>query len=189
MTDDSTPPTSTDRRSSEDAPAAGGTAGPAGEDPSPETDRATTPDLRVARVKEAREHPNADRLLVLDIDLGDQERQLVAGVAGKYEPGELGGLHIVVVTNLKPAKLRGEISQGMLLAAEPDDTLGLLLAPDAEPGTRLRAGDLPEPPDEITIDEFGEHTLVASPEGVTMDGEPVEGARLVMDRQMYGRLR
>src|SRR5688500_4651247 len=92
-------------------------------------------DLRVARVLEAKAHPNADRLLVLTIDLGEPaHRQLVAGIAGKYPPEELPGKHIVVVANLQPAKLRGEVSQGMLLAAEADGVLGLLLAPDAAPG-------------------------------------------------------
>src|SRR5690606_4609045 len=97
-------------------------------------------DLRVAEVTEAGPHPNADRLLVLRIDLGDERRQLVAGLAGVYEPEELVGKRIVVVANLKPAKLRGEVSQGMLLAAHGEEAVGLLLAPDAAPGTRLEGG-------------------------------------------------
>lgn len=150
---------------------------------------ATVPDLRVARVKRARAHSNADRLLVLEIDLAEEERQIVAGIAQHYAPGELDGKHIVVVANLQHAKLRGEVSQGMLLASERDGTLGLLLAPDAPPGTRLRAEGLAEPPGLITIDAFAAHELRASPEGVTLDGRPLSGARLVMDREAYGRLR
>ena len=106
----------------------------------------TIPDLRVARVVEARAHPNADRLTVLEIDLGDQTRQVVAGIAGHYHPDELTDKHIVVVSNLKPARLRGEASQGMLLAAENEDVLGLVLAPGAVPGTRLRAPSAPRTP-------------------------------------------
>lgn len=150
---------------------------------------APTLDLRVAEVIEARDHPNADRLLVLEIDLGDERRQIVAGIVGHYEPEDLTGQHIVVVANLVPAKLRGELSQGMLLAAENADRLGLLLAVDAVPGTRLTADSAGEPAESVSFEEFQRHELRAAPEGVTMDGEPLEGAELVMDREVYGRLR
>ena len=147
-------------------------------------------DLRVARVVEARQHPNADRLLVLRIDAGEPaERQLVAGVAGKYPPEELAGKHIVIVANLQPAKLRGEISQGMLLAAEDEKGLGLLLAPDAPAGTHVAAPSGPAPADQITIDDFKRHELVADDDGVTIDGARVQSPRLVMDRGVRGRLR
>ena len=147
-------------------------------------------DLRVARVKSAREHPNADRLLVMDIDLGGEERQLVAGIVGHYELDELDGKHIVVVANLAPARLRGEESQGMLLAAESGDTRGLLLAPDAEPGTKLRPEGGEEPgPDEISIDEFFRHEIRTSDDGVLVDGAPLRGADLVVDRGVEGRLK
>lgn len=74
-------------------------------------------DLRVATIKAAEPHPKADRLLVLQIDLGTEERQLVAGIRAHYTPEELIGKQIVVVANLQPAVLRGVESQGMLLAA------------------------------------------------------------------------
>ncbi len=97
-------------------------------------------DLRVARVVEAREHPNADRLLVLKIDLGTEQRQLVAGLRGHYEPSDLVGRLIVVVRNLAPRKMRGEESQGMLLAAsdEGKDRV-VLLTPmsDIGPGAKV----------------------------------------------------
>ena len=148
------------------------------------------PDLRVARVMAARDHPNADRLLVMEVDLGSERRQIVAGIVGHYELHELEGLTIVVVANLQHAKLRGEVSQGMLLAAENDEgELGVLLAPEAAPGTPLRATGGPEPDDEITFPGFHENTLLAAPEGVTLNGAPLEGARLVMDREVFGRLR
>ena len=86
---------------------------------SPETitfDDFTKLDLRVAKVLEACEHPNADRLLILKIDLGTEQRQLVAGLKGYYQPEDLVGRLIVVVKNLAPRKMRGEESQGMLLA-------------------------------------------------------------------------
>jgi methionyl-tRNA synthetase len=83
-------------------------------------------DLRIATVKSAELHPNADRLLVLRIDLGGEERQLVAGIRASYEPQALVGKQIVVVANLEPAKLRGVESQGMLLAARDGERVVLL---------------------------------------------------------------
>jgi len=74
-------------------------------------------ELRIATVTAAEPHPNADRLLVLQIDLGSEQRQLVAGIRAHYEPQALVGKQIVVVANLEPATLRGVQSQGMLLAA------------------------------------------------------------------------
>jgi methionine--tRNA ligase beta chain len=148
------------------------------------------PDLRVARVLEARDHPNADRLLVMTIDLGTEERQIVAGIVGHYSLDELADKPIVVVANLQHAKLRGEVSQGMLLAAENDEgRLGLLLAPDAQPGTPIRAAGYPDPDPEITFQGFHENELLAGRDSVTLNGEPLAGARLVMDREVFGRLR
>lgn len=93
----------------------------------------TKVDMRVAKVLEAREHPNADKLIVLKIDLGTEQRQICAGLRGHYEPEALVGRLIVVVTNLAPRKMRGEVSDGMLLAASTaDHSRIILLAPDAE---------------------------------------------------------
>ncbi len=95
-------------------------------------------DLRVGTVTSAEPHPNADRLMVLKVDLGSEERQLVAGVRGHYSADELTGRQFVVVANLKPAKLRGIESQGMILAASTDDQL-VILAPDQHiaPGAKV----------------------------------------------------
>jgi methionine--tRNA ligase beta chain len=97
-------------------------------------------DLRVARVVEAKDHPNADKLLVLTIDLGDEQRQICAGIRGHYDPASLVGRLIVVVKNLAPRTMRGEVSQGMLLAASTEDhSQIILLQPDAAiaPGSRV----------------------------------------------------
>jgi methionyl-tRNA synthetase len=88
-------------------------------------------DLRVARVIAAEPHPRADRLLKLRVDLGGEERPLVAGIAAQYRPEDLVGRLIVVVANLKPARLRGEESRGMLLAASFGEGVSLLM-PDRE---------------------------------------------------------
>lgn len=73
-------------------------------------------DIRVGEIKAAEDHPNADKLLILRVDVGE-ERQLVAGLKGYYHPEELVGKKVVVFVNLKPANLRGVESQGMVLAA------------------------------------------------------------------------
>ncbi len=78
-------------------------------------------DLRVARVLHAEKVKKADKLLKLDIDLGDEKRTIVAGIAQHYSPEEMIGRKIVIVANLEPAKIRGIESNGMLLAAEDDD--------------------------------------------------------------------
>lgn len=83
-------------------------------------------DLRIATVKKVEPHPNADKLLVLKIDLGSEERQIVAGIRGQYEPATLVGRQIVVIANLETAKLRGMESQGMLLAASDGDRIVIL---------------------------------------------------------------
>ncbi len=86
-------------------------------------------ELRVATFKAVEPHPNADRLLVLKIDLGTEERQLVAGIRAHYAPEELVGKQIVVVANLQPVTLRGVESQGMLLAASDGDKV-IVLSPE-----------------------------------------------------------
>ena len=83
-------------------------------------------ELRVAEVVSAERVEGADKLLKLEITLGDETRQIVAGIAEHYAPEELVGKRIVVVANLKPAKLRGVESQGMLLAASDENTVSIL---------------------------------------------------------------
>jgi methionyl-tRNA synthetase len=96
-------------------------------------------DLRVGTIRDAVPHPNADRLLVLTVDLGEAApRQLVAGIRAAYDVRSLPGQQIVVVANLRPAMLRGVESQGMLLAASDTDGLSVI-APGRRftPGTKI----------------------------------------------------
>ncbi len=91
-------------------------------------------ELVVAEVVEAGPIKGADRLLKLQVDIGSEKRQIVAGIAKHYAPEDLLGKRIIVVRNLKPAKLRGELSEGMLLAATaPDGTLELVSVSNAIP--------------------------------------------------------
>ncbi|MBI4517447.1 MAG: methionine--tRNA ligase subunit beta [Deltaproteobacteria bacterium] len=86
-------------------------------------------DLRVATIVSAEPHPQADRLLVLQIDLGGESRQLVAGIRAHYAPEELIGKQIVMIANLEPATLRGLRSEGMLLAASDAEGRLAVVAP------------------------------------------------------------
>ena len=97
-------------------------------------------DLRVARVTAAERVPNSKKLVKLEIDLGSEQRTLVAGIAEAYEADSLVGRHVAIVANLKPAKLMGIESNGMVLAASPDGGKPLLVSFDTPPapGTRVR---------------------------------------------------
>jgi methionyl-tRNA synthetase len=97
-------------------------------------------DLRVGLIKEVTDHPNADKLMVLQVDIGSPI-QLVAGLKGYYSKEQLTGKKVVVIVNLQPAKLRGMVSQGMVLAAEAGDQVKVLTpCGPAEPGERVTSG-------------------------------------------------
>jgi methionyl-tRNA synthetase len=95
-------------------------------------------ELKIATIKAAEPHPNADRLMVLQVDLGEEQRQICAGIRNYYAPEDLIGKQIVVVANLETAKLRGMESQGMLLAAS-DDGRVIILTPEksVQPGSKV----------------------------------------------------
>ena len=96
-------------------------------------------DLRVARIIEAEDVEDADKLLKITVDLGDKERTIFAGIKGFYNPDELVGKLIVVVANLEPRKMRFGVSEGMLLASGDDESGVFLISPDdgAYPGQRV----------------------------------------------------
>ena len=87
-------------------------------------------EIKVATIVNASEHPKADKLLKIQVDLGNEERQIVSGIREHYEADEIIGKKVLVVTNLKPVKLRGELSQGMILTAEKDARLTLVSVPN-----------------------------------------------------------
>ena len=93
-------------------------------------------ELRVGTVVKCEKHPKADKLLVSQIDLGYETRQIVSGIASHYKPEEMVGKKVIVVVNLKPAKLRGVESQGMILAGDDGENLGLLTV-DLPDGTEI----------------------------------------------------
>jgi len=96
-------------------------------------------ELRVAKVLAAEGVPNTDKLLKLEVDIGSERRQLVAGIAQVYEPDALVGKNIIVVANLQPARIRGVESRGMLLAADVGGRpIVATFEEDVPPGTRVR---------------------------------------------------
>ncbi len=88
-------------------------------------------ELKVAKIKEVQDHPNADKLYIIIIDLGDKTKQIVAGIKGSYKKEDLLGKQVVVVDNLEPAVLRGAESQAMLLAASDEEGISIV-TPDRE---------------------------------------------------------
>ena len=85
----------------------------------------------IGQIKEVKEHPNADRLFVVKVDIGTEVKQLVAGIRKSYTPEQLIGRRVVVVNNLEPAVIRGEESRGMILAASDENGISIL-APDRD---------------------------------------------------------
>lgn len=146
-------------------------------------------DVRVAQIVDVKDHPNADKLYILLIDVGDERRQIVAGIRENYTPGQLRGRKIALLMNLQPAKLRGVPSNGMLLAGEDEKDVGLVLPPEDAPlGTQvLGVRGAPELP----FSEFQTYKLQVGEGGVVYflgkDGEvriPLQagGALLKIDK-------
>jgi len=94
-------------------------------------------ELKVGEIKEVNEHPNADKLYVIVIDLGDKRKQVVAGIKSSYQKEALIGKQVVIVDNLEPAVLRGVESQGMLLAASDDTGISIIC-----PERKLKLGSI-----------------------------------------------
>lgn len=98
-------------------------------------------DLRVAKILSVEDHPNADKLYVLEVDLGKEKRKLVAGLKAHYKPKELIGKLCVVFANLEPAVLRGVKSEGMILAAVSEDKKSVKIiqpAKEIELGSKIQ---------------------------------------------------
>ncbi len=95
-------------------------------------------DIRIAKIEKAEKVEGTDKLLKLEINIGEERRTIVAGIATEYSPEELGGKFIVVICNLEPVKIRGIESNGMLLAAVDKDKISLLTVDkDVNPGTKV----------------------------------------------------
>jgi methionyl-tRNA synthetase len=153
----------------------------------------STLDLRVAKIVKIERHPGADKLYIETLDIAGEERIIVSGLVPFYKEDELLGKHIIVAYNLKPAKLRGVESRGMLLAAAdnggagpdggPAERCEVLDAGETPTGVRVRLegqADGPEPPAEIDIDTFfsipiavKDHVVEAGGKAFTLLDKPV----------------
>ena len=94
-------------------------------------------EFRIAQIIEVSEHPNADKLLILKVDLGDRQKQVVAGIKNFYSKEELVGRQVVLIDNLDPVILRGVETQGMILAGSDENTLAVI-----GPDKKLRLGSV-----------------------------------------------
>jgi methionine--tRNA ligase beta chain len=94
-------------------------------------------EFRIAEIKEAIDHPNADKLLILKLDLGDRQKQVVAGIKNFYTKEELIGRQVVLIDNLDPIILRGVESQGMILAGSDENLLAVI-----SPDKKLKLGSI-----------------------------------------------
>ena len=123
--------------------------------------------LKVAEITEVKDHPEAEKLFILQINLGMERRQLVAGLKPYFKADELTGKHVVVVTNLKPAKLRGVESNGMIIAAELKKQVALVEAPNSSPGDQVFAEGIEPGEGEITIKQFQQVQMTTKDHNVT----------------------
>lgn len=146
-------------------------------------------DIRVARIAEVQEHPNADKLYILQVELGEERRQIVAGIRRDYTIGQLRGRKVVLLANLEPAKLRGVESRGMLLAGETESAVGLVLPPDDAPVGAQVLGVNGAPA--LPFSEFQKYKFRVGPDGTIVfrrrDGEAdvvlaVDGSPLRVDK-------
>jgi methionyl-tRNA synthetase len=123
-------------------------------------------DLKVAQILKVSDHPNADKLFILELNLGNETRTIVTGLRGHYTAEQLLGKKIVVVSNLKPASLRGVESRGMLLAAGTKKGPVVVMPESSEPGDSVSADGIPkEPKKEISIDEFMAFEIMCDEKG------------------------
>lgn len=140
-------------------------------------------DLRVAKILEVSEHPDADKLYLLKLRIGQEERQLVAGLRKHYSIEELTGRKIIVICNLKPARIRGEVSNGMLLAADDGSNVRFLTVDDSIPdGTEMMLGNFKYNNEgRIEIDDLARFGLkVTGTEGKRTASATIDGKELII---------
>lgn len=131
-------------------------------------------DLEVGEIASVEKHHDAEKLFVERIRLGDGERQIVSGLAPYYFPEELVGKKVIIVKNLKPAKLRGVESNGMLLAAEGNGIVEVIFCPSNKVGDKVHLeGQQNKPRSEITIDDFAKVKITVQDSKVIAEGKHV----------------
>lgn len=146
--------------------------------------------LKVAEILDVRDHPDADKLYILHIDIGEK-RQLVAGLKDHYKPEELKGKKIVVVSNLQPAKLRGQKSEGMLLAADDGKEVGILFVDKSRSGDNVLVEGANPSNKQITFNEFLEVKLIAKDGKACFEGKPLKTSSEIVkvDKKIEGKIK
>lgn len=148
-------------------------------------------DLIVAKIVKVEKHPKADKLFIETLDDGSgEDRVIVSGLVGHYTGEELLGKHIILVNNLKPAKLRGVESKGMLLAAERKGVVELVEAPEASPGTKADIKGFNHNEKEMVIDEFFKLKITVKEGKLLCEDTPVEvgGKQLETKKVLNGKV-
>lgn len=152
-----------------------------------------TLNLKVGKIISARQHPEADKLYIEEIDVGEENlRQIVSGLKNFYNLEELEGRKVVIAANLKPAKLRGVKSEGMVLVSEREDESQVgFLQSDADVGTNLQIGDVvADNPSRIKIDDFFKIKMTSDGEKVYFDSKEIKAGdkELTVDRNIKGNV-
>jgi len=145
-------------------------------DEMPEEDPFSILNLKVAEIKKVEEHPEAEKLYVLEIDAGEK-RQLVAGLKPYLKPEELLGKKIIIVSNLKPAKLRGIESQGMLLAADVGEKVRVLEASNSAPGEQVFVEGIKPKSAQIKYDDFAKLKITIKDKIAVYAGKPLKTSK------------
>ncbi|MBN2042537.1 MAG: methionine--tRNA ligase [Candidatus Aenigmarchaeota archaeon] len=147
-------------------------------------------DLKVAKIISVEDHPNAEKLYKISIDLGSEKRQIIASIKPYYRKEELEEKNLVILSNLKPANLRGEESNGMLLAVEEGDKIGLLTS-KAKPGTSVFAEGIEKKPSKVVeIKQFWNLKILAKKDGVFYNGKKLKTSEgdVTVDNGMEGKV-
>ncbi len=149
-------------------------------------------DIEVGKIIEVKKHPNADKLYIEKVEMGDGVRQIVSGLVGIYTPAELLWKKVLILKNLKPAKLRGEISEGMLLAAEGKEGVEVLFA-EGEVGEKVAVEGKKAAQKEkmVTIGDFKKLDLRVEGGKVVYKGKPltVNGKEIRTEKVKEGVVR
>ncbi len=130
--------------------------------------------LKVAKVLSVEKHPDADKLYIMKIDLGKEQRQIVAGLAPYYKINELKDKKIIIVTNMEYAELRGIESQGMLLAGEDNGNVKVLYVDDSEPGSQVYIEGVKPQDEKISFDDFLKIKIIVKNGRVISDNKELQ---------------
>ena len=140
-------------------------------------------DIVVGKIISAKDHPNADKLYLLEVNIGSEKRRIVAGLRNFYKKEELKGREIAFLKNLEPANLRGVRSEGMLLAAcSDDDKHVVLLKPVGKPGEKIYTEPGQKEPERlVSYSEFQKVKMIVQNRNIIVDGKPLRTKKSVLD--------